>query len=338
MPNYRSTIADVARKAGVSIATVSRVINGTAPVDGETANRVRSAVELLSYFPHAAARTLANRRTDTLGLLLPEISGAFFQPLIRGVETSVSEAGFDLLIHTTRSRPERTIHRPLGEHNTDGLLVFTESLNDKELTRLYNIGFPIVLLHQSSPITLNIPVITIENLSGAQKVVNHLIEVHNCHRIVFLKGPPGQEDSNLREEGYRFALESHGLVPDPSLIVQGEFDRLVAQKTVEQLISGNIPFDSIFTGDDESAIGVLLALREAGKKIPEDIAVVGFDDSQFAQALSPPLTTVHAPTEEVGKQAVLQLVRIIKGLTVEPCLVLPTEIKIRQSCGCNASR
>ena len=334
MPPSRPIISDVAQRAGVSIATVSRVLNGTAPVDTETAERVRSAISALNYFPHAAARTLASRRTDTIGLLLPEIGGAFFQPLLRGVEAGVSEAGFDLLIHTTQSHSENAPHRPLGENNTDGLLVFTESLDAKELTRLHSIGFPVVLLHQAPPNSLNIPVVTIENQSGAQKIVDHLIEIHDRRRIIFLQGPEGHEDSTWREKGYLEALEAHGISFDPSLIMRGNFDRTIAQASIDQLLSDNVIFDAVFTGDDESAIGVLLSLRKAGRRVPEDIAIVGFDDSVFANTLMPPLTTVRAPTEQVGKQAVRQLVRIIQGEKVESRLVLPIELTIRQSCGC----
>jgi LacI family transcriptional regulator len=336
MPLSRPTIADVAQHAGVSIATVSRVLNNTAPVDTETAERVRSAIAVLNYFPHAAARTLASRQTHTIGLLLPEISGAFFQPLLRGVEAAVSEAGFDLLIHSTQSRSPNFPRRPLGEHNTDGLLVFTESLDTKELTRLYDIGFPVVLLHQATPNSLKIPVVTIENQTGAQEIVEHLIKCHHSHRIVFLKGPIGHEDSSRREKGYCLALEKYGIAFDPSLIRAGDFDREIAHMAIEKLMADSVDFDAIFTGDDESAIGVLLALRQAGRKVPEEIAIVGFDDSSFANTLLPPLTTVRAPTEQVGREATRQLIRIIRGETVEQTLILSTELVIRQSCGCHA--
>ena len=334
MPLSRHTIADVAQKAGVSIATVSRVLNGSSPVIPETAERVQVAVTSLNYIPHAAARTLARRRTDTIGLLLPEISGAFFQPLLRGVEAGVSEAGFDLLIHTTQPCTQDVPRRPLGEHNTDGLLVFPEGLDSRELTRLQDSNFPVVLLHQSSDQSLNIPVVTVDNQSGAQKIVEHLIEVHNCQRIVFLRGPEGHEDSTWRETGYRAALKASDISFDPTLVSRGKFDRNIARISIEKCLADGLVFDAIFAGDDESAIGVILALRQAGIKIPEQIAVVGFDDSIFASTLIPPLTTVRAPTEQVGRQAVRQLVRTIQGEVVEPRLVLSTELVIRQSCGC----
>ena len=334
MPLSRPTIADVAQKAGVSIATVSRVLNGSSPVKAATAENVQEAVTSLNYIPHAAARTLASRRTDTIGLLLPEISGAFFQPLLRGVEAGVSEAGFDLLIHTTLPRTQGAPRRPLGEHNTDGLLVFTEGLDSKELTRLQGSNFPVVLLHQSSPQSLNIPVVTVENQSGAQSIVEHLIKVHGSRRIVFLRGPEGHEDSTWRERGYRAALKASDIAFDPTLVRRGEFDRNIAHRSIEKCLADGLVFDAIFAGDDESAIGVFLALRNADIRVPEQVAVVGFDDSVFASTLIPPLTTVRAPTEQVGRQAVRQLVRIIQGEAVEPRLVLTTELVIRQSCGC----
>ncbi len=190
------------------------------------------------------------------------------------------------------------------------------------------------LLHQAPPNSLNFPIVTIENQSGAQKIVEHLIKTHHCRRIVFLQGPAGHEDSTWREKGYCMALDAHRIPIDPDLITRGNFDRNDARTSMEMLLAKRVKFDAVFTGDDKSAIGVLVALRQAGKKVPEDIAVVGFDDSIFANTLMPPLTTVSAPTEEVGSQAVRQLVRIIQGEEVEPRLVLSTELKLRQSCGC----
>ncbi|MEI2692153.1 MAG: LacI family DNA-binding transcriptional regulator [Anaerolineae bacterium] len=199
----RATISDVARLAGVSIATVSRVLNGTAPVAEETVQAVNSAIAALDYAPHAAARTLAGRRTDTIGLLLPEISGAFYPPLIRGIEQRARETGFDLLIHTTASRPQESerIQMPLDEHNTDGLLVFTDRLGAEGLARFHNRGFPLVLLYRSAPANLDIPVVTLENKAGAASVVEHLIVAHGCRRIAFLAGPPGNEDFLLARGG-----------------------------------------------------------------------------------------------------------------------------------------
>jgi LacI family transcriptional regulator len=252
--------------------------------------------------------------------------------MLKGIESAAYEAGYELLIHSTRK--EGPSRRPLGEHNTDGLLIFTDSLDHRELHRLYNIGFPIVLLHQTPPDSLAIPVITIENKHGAMSLTKHLIESHGCRRIVFLRGPEGHEDSVWRERGYREALEEHRIIFDPGLIGAGEFDEEEGFATIQHMLMQGIKFDAIFAGDDDSAIGAIRALKMAGRRIPQDVAVVGFDDVPFARYLSPALTTVRAPIEQVGREAVRQLVRQMNGEQAEPLTLMRTELVIRESCGC----
>lgn len=333
--NQSPTIADVARHADVSIATVSRVLNGTVPVQVEKAERVRMAMEELQFVPRHAARVLASRRTNTIGLLLPEISGAFFSPMLKGIEAGAHEAGYDLLIHSTQ-QVEATRSR-LGEHNTDGLLVFTNSLSARELQRLHSFNFPTVLLHQTPPDSLNIPVITIENKYGAEMLTNHLIEVHDRRRIVFLRGPAGHEDSDWRERGYREALEAHNIKFEPDLIASGGFDDEEAFVAIQQLLLDGLDFDAVFAGDDDAALGVMRAVKATGRLIPRDVAVVGFDDVPFSRYISPALTTVRAPIEEVGREAVRQLVRQLNGEGAEPLTLMRTELVIRESCGCSPS-
>jgi LacI family transcriptional regulator len=333
-----STIHDVAKRAGVSIATVSRVLNGSTPVIDETAGRVRSAIDELDYKPRAAARILASRRTDTLGLLLPEIGGAFFSPLLRGIEAEAQAASFDLLVHATSHIPHASVpapHRPLAEHNTDGLVVFTQSLDPQELGRLFRINFPVVLIYQTPPPPLKIPTVIIENKLGAQKLVDHLIEVHGCQRITFLRGPEGNEDSEQRELGYRQSLKSHGLPIDSTLIGTGGFNEEEARSTIQQWLDDGINFDAVFAGDDDTATGVLSALHRAGKRVPRDVKVAGFDDLPVARFLTPPLTTVRVPIEQVGRQAIRQLVRLVRGQRAENRTLMKTELVVRESCGCN---
>jgi DNA-binding LacI/PurR family transcriptional regulator len=336
--NRPPTIADVAQKAQVSIATVSRVLNGTTPVDLEKASRVRLAVEELQFVPRHAARVLASQRTHTIGLVMSEISGAFFPPMLKGIEAEAHEAGYDLLIHSTQK--EGPTRRPLGEHNTDGLLVFTDSLDHRELHRLHTIGFPIVLLHQAAPDSMSIPVVTVENKDGAATVVTHLIEKHGRRRIVFLRGPEGHEDSVWRERGYREALEAHQIEVDPELITTGQFDEDEAFIAVQKLLQDGIQFDAVFSGDDDSAIGAMRAIKMAGRLVPQDISVVGFDDVPFARYLLPALTTVRAPIEQIGREAVRQLANLMSGKPSQALTLMRTELVIRESCGCqpNASR
>lgn len=330
-----ATIADVARLAGVSIATVSRVLNSNTPVIPETAQRVQEAIRELNYVPRAAARGLASRKTNTLGLLVSEIDSDFFPPMMRGIDQAARALGYDLLIQTTMPGPENIRQPTLGEHNTDGLLVFSDSLPESELHRLRQMGLGIVLLHKTAPPGLNIPSVTVENKQGAMLAVEHMIQVHNRRRIAFLRGPEGNEDSYWREKGYVAALEANGIAYDPQLVSYSYYYRDEAYRAILKMIRDGVVFDGVFTGDDDSATGTLTALREAGKRVPEDVSIVGFDDVSFCIHLTPPLTTVHAPTEEVGQRAVRQLVKIIRNEPIEEHItLLPTQLIIRQSCGC----
>lgn len=331
-PNF-PTISDVAKQAGVSIATVSRVLNGSTPVQADKAERVRRAIAELNFVPRSAARVLASRKTNTIGLVFSEIRGAFFPQLLKGVEAQLHEAGYELLVYSTNNlHPIK--RKPIGEHNTDGLLVFTTSLEKEEIARLHKIDFPLVLMHETPPEGLNIPVITIENKDGAEMLVSHLIEKHGRRRIVFLRGPQGHEDSQWRERGYREALAAHGIPFDEALISTGDFDQETASNAMQRIIQDGTQFDAVFSGDDDASIGVYRALKQAGRLIPDDVAVVGFDDVDFAGYISPPLTTIRAPIEEVGREAVRQLIRLLNGEQLQALTLMRTELMIRESCGC----
>jgi len=327
------TIADVAKHANVSIATVSRVLNGKVPVQAEKAERVRHAMAEMQFVPRAAARILASRKTNTIGLVFSEIGGAFFPHLLKGIEAQLHSAGYELLIYSTHI-DHHTQRKPIGEHNTDGLLVFTTSLEPEELKRLYTLNFPLVLLHETPPQGMNIPVITIENKDGAEMLVSHLIEKHHRRRIVFLRGPDGHEDSHWRERGYCEALAAHNIPFDSKLVGIGGFEEDQAFAAIQKMLTDGIEFDAVFAGDDDASIGAYRALKQAGRLIPQDVAVVGFDDVQFARYLSPALTTVRAPIEEVGREAVRQLSKLMNGEQAEALTLMRTELVIRESCGC----
>jgi DNA-binding LacI/PurR family transcriptional regulator len=194
-------------------------------------------------------------------------------------------------------------------------------------------GFPIVLLHQAAPDSMDIPVITVENKDGAAMLVNHLIEKHGRRQIVFLRVPEVHEDSVWRERGYRESLESHNVAVKPELITSGLFDEEEAFISVQKLLQDGIEFDAVFA-DDDSAIGAMRAIKMTGRLIPQDVAVVGFDDVPFARYLSPALTTVRAPIEEIGREAVRQLVRLMNGEPAQALTLMRTELVIRESCGC----
>ena len=333
-PQTRVTIDDVAELAGVSIATVSRVLNDTGKVAAATAERVHAAVAELDYVPHAGARGLAGSRRNTIGLIFPGMGDAFLTELLTGIDQQITDAGYELLLYSTRlrNRDQSIQSIPLGEHNTDGLIIYASSLKEAEIRRFYDRDFPVVLLHQSAPEGLDIPSVSFENKAGAETAVSHLITLGR-RRIVYLAGPEGNEDSQWRELGYRDALAAHDIPVNPELIALGGFDDTTAEATVKQLLQDAVEFDAIFAGDDRSASGALLALHQAGKQVPEDVAIVGFDDASYARFLTPPLSTVHAPIAESGRKAAEQIIRLIQGEETNLLTLLPTELIVRKSCG-----
>ena len=330
------TIIDVANKAGVSVATVSRVINHTGPVAEQTVLRVTSAINDLNFVPSSAARNLSSRKTNTIGLLLTDINWInFFPPLLRGIQTGAAEAGYDLLIHSIQTSNPNARSRPVGEHNTDGILVFTDALPDDEIQRLNRKEFPMVLLFRSPPPDTSIPFVLFANKAGTCTAVDHLIDVHHYRNIAYLRGPEDSEEAGWREKGYIDSLQAHGMTINPEIIGHGDFEINVARRTVQEWLEKGTQIDAICAADDDSAIGAMLALQAANKKIPEDIALVGFDDVPNAQYLTPPLTTVSAPIEEAAYQAVNTLIGLIRNDQPKPLDLFPTHLIVRRSCGCN---
>jgi DNA-binding LacI/PurR family transcriptional regulator len=292
----------------------------------------------LRYVPHAAARHLASRKTRVIGLLLNNLHNDFFVPLLNGVEAVVRQREYNLIIATYHGSSRNTMPPPIGPHNTDGMLVFSDGLFDEDIANLHASGFPMVLVHRTSPASLTISSVTVENIEITHRLVEHLIQVHGKRRILFMRGPVHQEDSYRREVGYKSALAANGIPFDENLMLNGEFERDIAYQVLDEFLANGkqVAFDAVFTGDDDAAIGVLRALHKHGCKIPEEVAVVGFDDLGFASFLNPPLTTVRAPTESVGRIATEKLFALLEDSSSNEAVILPTEIIFRRSCGCQA--
>lgn len=329
-----TTIEDVARSAGVSAMTVSRFLNETGPVSAATAERIQLAIEQLNYIPHQGARALAARKTNIIGFIMPEINDVFFFQLINGIQQVVTESGFDLLLYST-ARPGGAdlLTMPLGRHNSDGLIVFTDTLDEASLRRLHESGFPLVLLYRTPPDDLAIPSVSIENKAGAYRMVEHLVRCGR-RRIAFLAGSANNEDARWREAGYQQALADHGIPYVPALVAEAGFNERRGAEAVARWLADGVAMDAVFAADDVSARGAISALQQAGRRVPDDIAVVGFDDALLSRYIDPPLTTVRAPIEEVGRVAATQLLRLIHDETADALTLLPTELVVRQSCGC----
>lgn len=331
------TIRDVAQKAGVSPATVSRYLNDSAPISPKVAERIQKVMSELQYVPSAAARQLAMQKAHAIGLLLTDMYSEFFPPLVGAIESIVQQEGYNLLVASRRAGDGVDPQIPIGPHNSDGMMVFPGSLNDDEILKLHQAGFPLVLIYQTSPAGLNIPSVMVWNKRAARELIDHLIEVHHRRRIVFVRGPANNEDSQRRELGYQESLEVHSIVYDPNLMISGEYNRNDAYQAMSKFLENEPPdFDAVFTGNDDSAIGIMNALNEKGLRIPDDISVVGFDDLELSAFLTPPLTTIHAPTECVGKTAARYLFNLLANQEVDLVTLLPTELVIRRSCGCPA--
>ncbi len=331
------TIRDIAREAKVSVATVSRYLNRSAFVSPDLSQRIQEVMDQLDYIPQATARQLATRKKNTIGLLLPSLHNEFFAAMLAGIEEEVSRHSYNLLIATCRTHQSSEHQLPLGTHNTDGLLVFADSLSDAQIAKLYSRGLPLVLIHKTCKDNLPISTVTIENKAATKKIINHLIEVHDRRNILLVRGSENQEDSYWREIGYKEALDKHAIPFNEKLTILGSFEREIAYKSMKAFLNNpnRLNFDAIFTGDDDAAIGVYAALKEQNIRIPDDVSVVGFDDSQIAPFLTPPLTTVMAPTEEVGLTAAEQLFSLLEGRNPVSVKLHATKIVIRQSCGCN---
>jgi DNA-binding LacI/PurR family transcriptional regulator len=260
----------------------------------------------------------------------------FFGPLLAGIEDVVREHNYNLLVATYHHNFRVESNLPLGVHNTDGIIAFADSLSDEEIYSFYKRRFPIVLIHKTPSDKIKIPFTTIENKAATRKLIEHLITVHNRRRIILMRGSEQQEDAHWREVGFKTALAKHGIPFDEKLVLDGSFERIVAYKSLKTFLANpNRPeFDAIFAGDDDAALGIYDALKEEGFQIPQDISVVGFDNSLMAPFLNPPLTTVLAPTEQVGRSATNQLFCLLEKRSPELVKLLPTEMIVRQSCGC----
>jgi LacI family transcriptional regulator len=331
------TIRDIAKYADVSIATVSRYLNHSGPVSKEVGERISQLMLELNYTPHAVARQLATQRTRSVGLVITNVMNDFFSPLVNGIFSVTTGDNYNLLVAVSRPGlgDNSKISSQIGPHNTDGMLVFADGLTEDQLAAVCKNHYPVILLYRTPPAKLNIPYVAVENRTPSRILVDHLIEVHHRKRIIFMKGPKSQEDSYWREKGYRESLLDHGIPIDDRLFLYGNFEHQIAYQALRnRLANSKLDFDAVFSGNDDCAVGVLNALDEFGIRVPEDVSVVGFDDFRLAPFLNPPLTTVRAPTEKVGKIAATQLTRLFQGLPIEQKILLPTEIVIRRSCGC----
>jgi LacI family transcriptional regulator len=336
----RPTIGDVARESGVGRMTVSRVLNGGDLVSAATAARVRAAIRKLRYEPNEAARMLKGQSSRTIGLIVPDLADAFFSICAHAVQQLAAKQGYlTLLLASERDRDSEARELAMMKSRSIAGILIVPSSPDSvgQLKDVRERGVPVVMLDRTFP-GLDAAVVMVENEKGAKKAVFHLLE--HGHKNVFCVGYDSQFNSiGLRIGGYQKAMIEAGLKPE---LYIAEDAAAICPRLIKRLRSTKPP-TALFTLNNVTTINVLQALQRENIQVPQDLAVVGFDDFELAPLLSVPLTAVRQPAAELGRTAAHLLLDWIRSKNTEkrpvnPHIVLPTELIIRRSCGCEVIR
>lgn len=333
-----STLEAVALEAGVSRATVSRVVNGGNRVSPATRAVVEGAIQRLGYTPNRAARSLVTRRTDSVGLVIPEPTGhifgdPFFPRLVRGISDILSQGDLQLVLLTPQSPSDlERLTRYLAGGHLDGVLLVSLHGQGPLPAFLATSTIPTVVGGRP-PAGAEVSFVDVDNVGGARSAVRHLVE-HGRRRIATLTGPLDMAVAADRLEGYRLALADGGLPVDRGLELSGDFDRETALHRTADLLRRHPDVDAIFAASDPMAIGALQALRAAGRSVPDDVAIVSFDDSALALSAEPSLSSVRQPIEEMGREMARLLTRMVTFRDrVARRVILATELVVRASSG-----
>ncbi|MFI5754059.1 LacI family DNA-binding transcriptional regulator [Streptomyces sp. NPDC051569] len=322
----RVTIADVAREAGVSKTTVSRVLNTKGEVDRGTAARVRAVIAQLGYVPSSGAVGLARGSSRTVGMLVPSLGWPWMAEVLQGVVDTVEAAGYGLLLFSCNRGAESVEHftTQVSARAFDGLLVVEPENTLDTIIGLRRKGLPVVLIDDRGSHPEDFPSVVTTNYEGGASAARHLLADGRTKPLV-ITGPAHFGCVRDRLRGFREVLPT-------DRVVTGDFTERSGRLAVERLLAGGARFDAVFAHNDISAAGALRALRAAGRTVPDDISVVGFDNIPMARHTEPPLTTVHQPARQMGERAARMLLQHLGGMsgTDEPA-VLPTELVVRQS-------
>ena len=327
-----TTIREVAKVAGVSYATVSHVLNNTRFVSQETRDRVMAAIADLDYRPNALARSLRSGKTDTIGLILPDSANPFFAEIGRSIEDAAFELGYNVFLCNT----DGNVHREqlyvdlLSKKQVDGIIFVAAGDQVDSLNALLSHEMPVVLVDRDLP-NVEVDAVLTDNQQGGYLATRHLIELGH-RRIACITGPSSITPSAERITGYREALEEEGIPYDDSLVLTGNYQPDSGLQATSTLLSLDSPPTAIFALNDLMAVGALHAAAKAGRHVPEEVAIIGYDDTELASFMNPPLSTIAQPKTEIGVQATKILARRISNKTFPPYrIILPPELVIRES-------
>jgi LacI family transcriptional regulator len=327
------TIRDVAREAGVSVATVSRVLNDSGPVSEGARTRILEIAGRLRYAPNEAARTLISSRTSTLGVILPDLHGEFFSEVIRGLDQAAKASGYHLLVsgsHNDCAETEAALRAMRGR--VDALVVMAPDANTAGVAAGIPHGVPVVLLNCPT-VDGRADSIEIDNFGGAYAMVQHLAGTTR-RRVAVIAGTPNNRDAAERLRGYREALRDLGIEQKAEWELGGNFTEASGYEAARRFVALRRRPEALFASNDSMAIGALSALHEAGLRVPNDVAVGGFDDIPMARYTTPPLTSVRVPMGTLGAEAVDLLVLAVRteGRHRAVRTTLPTNLVVRGSC------
>ncbi|MET7402328.1 LacI family DNA-binding transcriptional regulator [Dactylosporangium sp. NPDC005572] len=329
----RPRIADVAKAAGVSPTTVSHALSGRRPVSEDVKAKVDAAVQRLGYRANMLAQGLRTQRTQTVALVIPDITNPFYPVVARGVQDAISEAGYQVVVCSTDgdAAREAAFLRDMLARSVDGLIIDLFRTPPDTLAELLDPDTPVVLLGPMPAPQLGDRVVGDDRVSVAE-ATRHLLR-SGRRRIAFVGAGPGVGPSDLRRLGYEDALLGAGLTLDPRLVLESDYTRLGARAEMAAALAGGLDIDAVVCANDLSAIGVLDALHRAGREVPGDVAVVGFDDIDAAELVRPALTTVDNRAYEKGTVCGRLLLQRITGELDGPAreIVVPGAFKVRDS-------
>jgi len=337
--NSSFTLEEIAKLAGVSRSTVSRVVNDQPNVREPVRERVWQVIRETGYQPHAAARSLVTRRTRIVGVIIPEavttlFTDPFFPYLLCGITQTCNSQGYHLMLSLFNgpAGPEEMYRRVVGGGHLDGMVVASTRMDDPLIGRLLDDGVPVVMVGRHPD--ERVRYVDVDNVAGARMAVDHLARLGH-RRIGTITGPLNMPGAADRLEGYRKAMEAHRLPMDDGLIVEGDFTEESGMAAARRLLS--LPVTAIFAASDIMAVGALKVIRETELQVPRDVALVGFDDIPIAAALQPALTTVRQPIEQMGSMAASLLLSLLEGppegRPPAQRLILPAKLVVRESCG-----
>ncbi|SHO44619.1 LacI family DNA-binding transcriptional regulator [Anaerocolumna xylanovorans] len=329
------TIKDVAKEAGVAISTVSNVLNNVDVVSEETRQRVLDAAEKLHYVPNMNAKFLKSNKKNTIGLFLTSIQGDFYKDLIQAVHLQCKLKGYQLNIYISNENTSEEIYSMIISSGVEGVIVFNEHLSQEYINRLAMAHVPIVFLDREY-CTEQMSSVIIDSMEGATCAMEYLIK-QGHRRIGYFHGVSNFDDES-RYKAYENVLKKYNLPIEESIILRGYFEEALAYSEMRVFLLKGIKLpEAFFCSNDEMAWGCVRALAEAGIKVPDDISIVGFDDSTVAKYNTPAITTVHSPVAELGSYATTEIIRLIQSeesvqggvFRLSPALVIRDSCKLR---------